>query len=153
MIDLVEPEQLMRVARGVGDAGGRHHRPPAAVIMSRRSLILARSMRSTSSAGISYSSWSRQANTTKVANAPMNPAITIHQICQISANPMKVAKNAQTNPVGELRGISIGRYSVSLFSASDLLACAFIDQSASSPRTSGSTAKLNTGGGDEVAPS
>ena len=34
--------------------------------------------------------------------------VTIHQMCQISAKPITVAKNAQTNPVGELRGISIG---------------------------------------------
>ena len=34
-------------------------------------------------------------------------APTIHQMCQISAKPMMVAKNAQTKPVGLLRGISI----------------------------------------------
>ena len=64
-------------------------------------------MRATSSAGMTYSSWSRQANATKVANAPTKPAATIHQMCQISAKPMTVAKNAQTKPVGELRGISM----------------------------------------------
>ena len=35
------------------------------------------------------------------------PSATIHQMCQISAKPMMVAKNAQTKPVGELRGISM----------------------------------------------
>ena len=40
--------------------------------------------------------------------ADRSRAMTIHQMCQISAKPMMVAKNAQTKPVGELRGISIG---------------------------------------------
>jgi hypothetical protein len=31
-----------------------------------------------------------------------------HQMCQISAKPITVAKKAQTKPVGLLRGISIG---------------------------------------------
>ncbi len=64
-------------------------------------------MRATSSAGISYSVRSRQAKTTKVAKAPTKPAITIHQMCQISAKPITVAKNAQMKPVGLLRGISM----------------------------------------------
>ena len=34
---------------------------------------------------------------------------TIHQMCQISAKPIMVAKKAQTKPVGELRGISMSR--------------------------------------------
>ena len=56
---------------------------------------------------MTYSSWSRHAKTTKVANAPTPPTMTIHQMCQISAKPMMVAKNAQTNPVGEFLGISM----------------------------------------------
>src|SRR6202790_532289 len=66
-------------------------------------------MRATSSAGMVSSSWSRQANTTNVAKAPIAPAATIHQMCHISAKPIMVAKNAQTKPVAELRGISILR--------------------------------------------
>ena len=50
---------------------------------------------------------SRQANTTKVAKAPTNATATIHQMCQISAKPMMVAKKAQTKPVGVFRGISM----------------------------------------------
>ena len=72
-----------------------------------REARLARSMRATSAAGITSSVRSRQANTTKVANAPTPPAATIHQMCQISANPMMVAKNAVMKPVGLLRGTSI----------------------------------------------
>src|SRR4051794_12506447 len=91
--------------------GHRHQTAPAMLTRLRRSSRLMRSMRATSSAGMTYSSWSRQANTTKVANAPMPPRITIHQMCQMSAKPMMVAKNAQTKPVGEFRGISMSRYS------------------------------------------
>src|ERR1700724_1802774 len=108
-------------------------------------------MRATSPAGMVSSSWARQANTTKVEKAPIVPAATIHQICQISAKPITVAKNAQTKPVGELRGISMSRYSG--FS-SDLvcsLACFFNCQNASSPETWGRNAKLKEGGGEEVA--
>src|ERR1700675_604245 len=97
------------------------------------------------------SSWSRQAKTTKVAKAPIAPTATIHQMCQIKAKPMTVAKNAQTKPVGELRGISMSRYSG--FSSDPgcsrarLLSC----QKPSSPDTTGRKAKLNAGGGEEVA--
>src|SRR5712675_2087234 len=63
-------------------------------------------MRATSSAGMVSSSWSRQANTTKVAKAPIAPTATIHQMCQIRAKPMTVAKNAQTKPVGQLRALA-----------------------------------------------
>ena len=59
-----------------------------------------RSMRATSSAGISSSCSSRHANTTKVANAPTKAATTSHQMCQISEKPMIVAKNAQMKPTG-----------------------------------------------------
>ena len=82
-------------------------RSPHSVMRPRRAATLARSIRATSSAGITYSSWSRQANTTKVGERADVPAATIHQMCQISAKPMMVAKNAQTKPVGELRGISM----------------------------------------------
>src|ERR1700753_1278697 len=108
MLDLREHAEMMRV---VLVDRHRHHAPPAAVTRLRRAARLRRSMRATSSAGISYSSWSRQANTTKVAYAPIRLMITIHQMCQIKAKPMTVAKNAQMKPVGELRGISIGSYS------------------------------------------
>src|SRR5712671_7636991 len=108
-------------------------------------------MRATSSAGMVSSSWSRQANTTKVAKAPIAPTATIHQMCQIKAKPMTVAKNAQTKPVGELRGISISRYSG--FSSDPVCSAArFLNcQKASSPVTSGNTAKLKAGGGEAVA--
>src|SRR4029077_13877399 len=86
--------QMMWVAMPVGYRHRAHHALPAALTRLRRSSRLARSMRATSAAGMTYSSWSRQANTTKVANAPIPPAITIHQMCQISAKPMMLAKNA-----------------------------------------------------------
>ena len=54
-----------------------------------------------------YSTRSRQAKTTKVAYAPNAETATSHQMCQISANPMKVAKKAQMKPVGLFLGISI----------------------------------------------
>jgi len=38
----------------------------------------------------------------------MSPSTTSHQMCQISAKPVKVAKNAVTKPTGLLRGISMG---------------------------------------------
>ena len=74
---------------------------------SLRALRLARSMRATVSAGMMYSTLSRQAKTTKVAYAPNAAKATIHQMCQINANPMKVAKKAQMNPVALFLGISI----------------------------------------------
>ena len=33
------------------------------------------------------------------ANTPSSPRIASHQMCQISAKPMKTAKNAVTNPM------------------------------------------------------
>ena len=54
---------------------------------------------------------SRQANTTKVANAPTAPTMDIHKMCQNNANPMRVAKKAQMNPVALLRGTSMSSYS------------------------------------------
>jgi hypothetical protein len=74
---------------------------------SLRALRLARSMRATTSAGMVSSTLSRQAKTTKVAYAPNAAKATIHQMCQISANPMKVAKKAQMNPVALFLGISM----------------------------------------------
>jgi len=38
----------------------------------------------------------------------MIPRATSHQMCQISAKPVIVEKNAVMNPVGLLVGISIG---------------------------------------------
>jgi hypothetical protein len=35
--------------------------------------------------------------------------MAIHQICQIMANPITVAKKAQTNPVAVFLGVSIAR--------------------------------------------
>src|SRR5665213_4166542 len=96
---------------GVGVIGRVGHRGhvarPASASSAWRSATLARSTRSTSSAGITYSTSSRHANTTKVAKAPIAPAATSHQMCQISAKPMMVAKKAQTKPVGEFLGISM----------------------------------------------
>src|SRR5258708_19925428 len=105
MHDLGEYAEMSGILMGYRD---RHHILPAAVTRSCRAARLARSMRATSLAGISYSSWSRQANTTKVAKAPTKPAATIHQMCQIMAKPITVAKKAQTKPVDELRGSSMG---------------------------------------------
>src|SRR3954468_12279639 len=99
--------QMMRVAVWICDRRVGHHAVPGWLASARRSAMLARSISSTSAAGMTYSSWSRQANTTNVANAPTKPKATIHQMCQIKAKPITVAKNAQTNPVGELRGISM----------------------------------------------
>src|SRR6266576_6119582 len=105
-------------------------------------------MRATSSAGMVSSSCSRQANTTKVAKAPIAPTATIHQMCQIKAKPMTVAKNAQTKPVGELRGISIARYSG--FSSDPLCSAAgFLN--CQKDVLAGKNAKLKAGGGDVVA--
>ena len=38
---------------------------------------------------------------------PPRPRPTSHQMCQISANPMMVAKKAQMKPVGLFLGISM----------------------------------------------
>src|SRR5438067_7015196 len=99
--------QMMRVAVWICDRRVGHHAVPGWLASARRSAMLARSICATSAAGMTYSSWSRQANTTNVANAPIKPKATIHQMCQIKAKPITLAKNAQTNPVGELRGISM----------------------------------------------
>ena len=64
-------------------------------------------MRATSSAGMRSSVRSRQAKTTNVTKAPKKETATSHQMCQISAKPMNVAKNAQMNPVALFRGSSI----------------------------------------------
>ena len=40
----------------------------------------------------------------------MSPRPTIHQMCQISAKPVIVEKNAVMNPVGLFLGTSIGSY-------------------------------------------
>src|SRR6202020_1036893 len=86
---------------------GRHERASAPTGASPRAWRLARSMRATSSAGISYSVRSRQAKTTKVAKAPSKATTASHQICQIMPKPPNVAKKAQTKPVGLFLGISI----------------------------------------------
>jgi hypothetical protein len=57
--------------------------------------------------GMMSSTRSRQAKRTKVAYAPSTARATIHQMCQISAKPMKVAKKAQMKPVALFLGISI----------------------------------------------
>src|SRR5205823_2416321 len=57
-------------------------------------------MRATVSAGMMCSTRSRQAKTTNVAYAPNAASATIHQMCQISANPMTAA-----NAHGELRDL------------------------------------------------
>ena len=54
------------------------------------------------SAGISISSFSRNANTSSVTNAPSIPNAAIHQICQIRAKPVTTAKKAVTKPVAGL---------------------------------------------------
>ncbi len=69
---------------------------------------MARSIKATSAAEISYSGRSRQAKATKVASAPMPESRTSHQMCQIMAKPKNVAKKAVTNPVGVFLGASIG---------------------------------------------
>src|SRR6476646_2936899 len=109
----MSPRQIgpaMAEAIGIldGDEAVCHSHGAAPTSSSCRTARLARSRRATSSAGMIYSGTSRQANTTKVAYAPTSPTIISHQMCQISAKPMKVAKKAQTKPVGLLRGISIG---------------------------------------------
>ncbi len=76
-----------------------------------RALRLARSMRATSSAGISYSVRSRQANTTKVAKAPTSADDHHPPDVPDQREAHEVAKNAQMKPVGLLRGISIASYS------------------------------------------
>src|SRR6202020_2639858 len=86
---------------------GRHERPSTVATASPRARRLARSMRATSSAGISYSVRSRQAKTTNVAKAPTRATMTSHQICQIIPKPPKLAKNAQMKPVGLFLGISL----------------------------------------------
>src|SRR6476646_11019318 len=70
----------------------------------------ARSRRATSAAGIEYSTTSRHANHTNTAKAPTKPRPTIHQMCQISAKPVIVQKNAVMNPVGLFLGTSSGSY-------------------------------------------
>ena len=103
------PAPMVRIGRAARGVPRRSSGRLPAAVTSRGALRLARSMRATSSAGITYSSSSRQAKTTKVAKAPTKPErSTIHQMCQISAKPITVAKKAQTKPVGLLRGISIG---------------------------------------------
>src|SRR6266404_5573140 len=74
----------------------------------------------------------------------MSPSITTHQICQIRENPVTTAKNAVTNPVALLRGISMAEYS-----GSAVTGC-LIAQYGSSLVTWGKTAKLKAGGGEEV---
>src|SRR6202521_1395580 len=91
----------------VGRLERTHGTVPSGASAALRAPRLAGSMRPTASAGMTYSTLSRQAKTTKVAYAPNAARATIHQICQISANPMKVAKKAQMNPVGLFLGISI----------------------------------------------
>ena len=76
---------------------------------------------------------------------------TSHQMCQISAKPMMVAKKAQMKPTGLLRGMSMATYSGSSRSLAFSIARRLTPQYASSPSTLGSTAKLNSGGGDAVA--
>src|SRR5215472_10797603 len=72
-------------------------------------------------------------------------------MCQIRENPVTTAKNAVTNPVGLLRGISMDVYSGSgVTSCPRARASFFIDQYGSSLTTFGSTAKLNAGGGEVV---
>src|ERR1700722_16484911 len=86
---------------------GRHERASTVATASPRARRFARSMRATSSAGISYSVRSRQAKTTNVAKAPSRATMTSHQICQIMPKPPKLAKNAPIKPVGLFLGISI----------------------------------------------
>src|SRR5262249_55891042 len=100
-----------------------------------RASRLARSIRSASSAWISNSDTSRHAKATNVTYAPASPSTASHQICQMSAKPVMVAKNAVTNPVALLRGISKGLY-VSSGRAAARAFC-FIPQYASSPSTLG----------------
>jgi hypothetical protein len=90
-----------------GGFEGAHGNAFAGTSASLRALRLARSMRATSSAGMMFSTLSRQAKTTKVAYAPNAAKPTTHQICQISAKPMKVAKKAQMKPVALFLGISM----------------------------------------------
>ena len=86
-----------------------------------------------------------------MVKAPTAPAATIHQMCQINAKPIMVAKKAQTKPVGELRGISISRYSGSRSGLPWPVARCLNSHQASSPDTSGRNAKLKAGGGDAVS--
>src|ERR1700721_3380 len=86
---------------------GRHERASTVATASPRARRLARSMRATSSAGISYSVRSRQAKTTNVAKAPSRATMTSHQICQIMPKPPKLAKNGKKTPVGLFLGISM----------------------------------------------
>src|ERR1700726_392189 len=81
----------------------------------------------------------------------MSPSITSHQICQIRENPVTTAKNAVTNPVALLRGISIAEYSGSAVTGCPIarVRC-LIAQYGSSSVTWGNTAKLKAGGGEEV---
>ncbi len=100
------PEAIEVVAIG-GPLEGAHCATCKPASTSPRALRLARSMRATALAGMMSSTLSRQAKTTKVAYAPNAARATIHQMCQISANPMKVAKKAQMKPVALFLGISI----------------------------------------------
>ena len=50
----------------------------------------------------------RQPWTSTAPKIPISPRIAIHQMCQISAKPITVAKKAMTNPIGLFFGISIG---------------------------------------------
>src|SRR5579862_1425047 len=72
-------------------------------------------------------------------------------MCQIKENPVMTARNAVTNPVGLLRGTSMGAYSGSgVTRCPRVRASCLIDQYGSSLVTFGSTAKLNAGGGEVV---
>ena len=85
-----------------------HVRETIATVVARQTMERARRcLLYTSSAGMTYSTLSRQAKTTKVACAPNAAKPTIHQMCQISAKPMTVAKKAQMKPVGLFLGISM----------------------------------------------
>src|SRR6266436_8959597 len=72
-------------------------------------------------------------------------------MCQISAKPVRVEKNAVMDPVGLFRGISIGSYLGSGDNCCVSIARCFMSQYGSAPRTLGSTAKLKGGGGEVVA--
>src|SRR5262245_12057515 len=118
---------------------------------SVRAARFARSMRATSSTGITLSDTSRQANTTNVAYAPTRPSAAIHQMCQMSAKPTTMANTDVTKPVGELRGTSMASYCGSGLNCITARACDFMPQYGSSPRTFGMRAKLNSGGGEAIA--
>src|SRR5580658_6835262 len=81
----------------------------------------------------------------------MSPSPKSHQMCQMRAKPVSTAKNAVMNPVGLLRGASIGSYLGSA-SGAGWAPCAFdfMSQYGSMLSTCGRTAKLNGGGGEAV---